>query len=139
MGIIRNGICGTYVWELDDEKTLTIRPQDGKSGIVAKDEYGRWPWQPYCHIRKVVIEDGVKTGAYAAAMFAGMRDCTEFDVSELDVSSAENMRGMFEGCRSLTSVKGMEKWNVSKAADISGMFNGCSSLTDISSLEKWDV
>ena len=47
LGIIKNGICGTCIWEIDDEMTLTMRPQDGKSGVVESDDDGHWPWWPY--------------------------------------------------------------------------------------------
>ena len=139
MGIIEQGTCGTCVWELDDKMTLTIRPQDGKSGVLQTKNSSSWPWQPYCHIRKVIVKEGVKTGTYASKMFAGMRDCTEFDVSALDVSAATNMRHMFSWCRSLTNVKGTGKWDTSKIGDMSYMFSGCSSLRDVSSLKNWNV
>ena len=137
MNIIKRGICGTCVWELDDEKTLVIRPQNGKSGVMQSDR--GWPWRTCCHIKRVVIEDGVKTGTYAGKMFAGMDDCTMFNVEKLDVSAAENMHGMFNGCSSMENTAGLEKWDVSNVADMSYMFYGCSSLKDISALAGWDV
>ena len=137
MNIIKRGICGTCVWELDDEKTLVIRPQNGKSGVMQSDR--GWPWRTCCHIKRVVIEDGVKTGTYAGKMFAGMDDCTMFNVEKLDVSAAENMHGMFNGCSSMENTAGLEKWDVSNLAVTSYMFSGCSSLKDISALAGWDV
>ena len=137
MNIIKRGICGTCVWELDDEKTLVIKPQNGKSGVMQSDR--GWPWRTCCHIKRVVIEDGVKTGTYAGKMFAGMDDCTMFNVEKLDVSAAENMHGMFNGCSSMENTAGLEKWDVSNLAVTSYMFFGCSSLKDISALAGWDV
>ena len=139
MGIIRNGICGTCVWELNDEMTLTIRPRNGKNGVLRSNSDSDWPWRPCCHIRRVVIEDGVKTGTYAGRMFAGMADCAEFDVSALDVSAAKNMHGMFEDCCSLEDITALKKWNVSKAVNMSYMFHSCSSLKDISALAGWNM
>ena len=140
MGIINNVICGTCEWEIDEEKTLTIRPRNGKSGVLHKDcEDDCWPWQSYSFIKKAVIAKGVSTGRFAGGMFAGMKDCVEIDVEWLDLSAAENMCSMFAGCRSLTSVKGVEKWDVSKARCMSYMFLDCESLTDISPLAGWDV
>ena len=55
LGIIEQGTCGTCVWELDDEKTLTIRPQDGENGVMATDEHGVWPWKTNCHVKNVVL------------------------------------------------------------------------------------
>ena len=140
MGIIKNGICGTCEWEIDDKNTLTIKSQNGESGVLCKDcEDDRWPWRPCCRIKMVVIEDGVKTGTDAGRMFAGMEDCTMFDVEKLDVSAAENMHGMFEGCSSMENVAGLEKWDVSNVADMSYMFYGCNSLKNISALAGWNV
>ena len=140
MGIIKNGICGTCEWEIDDKNTLTIKSQNGESGVLCKDcEDDRWPWRPCCRIKMVVIEDGVKTGTYAGRMFAGMADCAEFDVSALNVSAAKNIHGMFEGCSSMENVAGLEKWDVSNVADMSYMFYGCNSLKDISALAGWNV
>ena len=139
MSIIKRGVCGTCVWELDDKMTLTIRPQDGKSGVLQTKNSSSWPWRTCCHIKRVVIEDGVKTGTYTSKMFAGMRDCTEFDVSELDVSAAENMRGMFEDCCLLEDITALKKWDVSKTVNVSYMFVGCGSLKNISALSGWDT
>ena len=139
MKIIKSGICGTCIWELDNELTLVIKPQDKKSGVLQSDDDEYWPWWPYCHIRKAVVKKGVRTGAHAGMMFAGMKDCTGIDVSALDVSAAVDMRHMFAGCRSLTDISGMEKWDVSEVNDMSCMFEDCVSLKDISGLKEWDV
>ena len=134
MGIIEQGTCGTCVWELDGKKTLTIRPQDGKSGVLRSDH--GWPLR---NVRKIVIKDGVKADVYAGKMFAGMEDCAMFDVEKLDVSATENMHGMFECCSSMENVAGLEKWDVSNLTVMSYMFHGCSSLKDISALAGWNV
>ena len=140
MSIIKRGICGTCLCEIDDKMTLTIRPNNGKNGFLCRDKVaGIWPWRPCCRIKRVVIEDGVKTGTDAGRMFAGMEDCTMFDVERLDVSAAENMHGMFEDCSSMENVAGLKKWDVSNVADMSYMFAGCASLNEISALAEWDV
>ena len=139
MNIIKSGVCGKCIWELDDENTLTIRPQNGKSGILHSKRDRGWPWRTCCRIKRVVVEKGVKTGTYAGRMFAGMADCAEFDVSALNVSAAKNMHGMFEDCCSLEDITAMKKWNVSKAVNMSYMFHSCSSLKDISALAGWNM
>ena len=139
MGIVKSGICGTCVWEIDSEWTLTISPADGKNGVLCSEDSRCWPWRPYFCAKKIVIKEGVKTGADARSMFIGMTDCAEFDISALDVSDAEFMSNMFEDCRALTDISSLKKWDVSKVADMACMFCGCRSLVDISALEKWDV
>ena len=139
MGIIKSGVCGTCVWGLDDENTLTIRPQNGESGVLHIKSNRRWPWRLCRHIKKIVVEKGVKTGACAAAMFAGMRDCTEFDVLELDVSAAEDMKCMFECCSSMENIAALKKWDVSNVTAMSWMFADCCSLKDVSALAGWNT
>ena len=142
MSIIKSGTCGTCIWEIDDKKTLTIRPRDGKSGVLRIRSDGSWPWQPWqpcCHIKKVVIEDGVKTGEFACYMFAELDECTEFDISALDVSAAIDMGSMFVRCCSLTDIGGMKKWDVSKVNNMAHMFGSCASLTDVSPLLEWNT
>ena len=140
MGIIKSGTCGTCEWEIDDKNTLTIKSQNEEGGVLCKDcEDDCWPWWPYRCVKRVVIKGRIKTGAYAGKMFAEMEDCTMFDVERLDVSAAENMHGMFEGCSSMENIAGLKKWDMSNVADMSYMFYGCNSLKDISALAGWNV
>ena len=46
---------------------------------------------------------------------------------------------MFNGCSSISTLKGLEKWNVSNVENFSCMFQGCLSLSDITALEKWKI
>ena len=48
---------------------------------------------------------------------------------------------MFNGCSSLSDIKGLENWNVSNGKDFSfiGMFYKCSLLLDIKGLLNWNV
>ena len=46
---------------------------------------------------------------------------------------------MFYGCKSLSDIKPLEKWNVSKGNNFSGIFFGCTSLSDLKPLENWNV
>ena len=46
---------------------------------------------------------------------------------------------MFNGCSSLSDIKGLEKWNVSNGNNFNGMLYECSSLSDIKALEKCNV
>ena len=49
------------------------------------------------------------------------------DLSNWDVSNAENMYEMFKDCKNFEG-KGLENWNVSKVKYIKEMFDGCTSL-----------
>ena len=72
----------------------------------------------------------------------GIFEITKFeyiDISRWDVSSVENMFGVFFDCHNLKSVGYLSKWNVSNVKDISYMFYGCYNLNTIGNLSKWDV
>ena len=58
------------------------------------------------------------------------------DFNSLDTSKIFTSRGMFSGCRGLTSVKNLNTENV---FDMYEMFNGCSSLTTIPLLDTSNV
>ena len=143
MDIIEGGTCGSCIWKVDDEMTLTISPQNRKNGVLLKDENHSWPWLLICsgvaNIKKVVIKKGVRTDCDTGWMFAGMRSCVQIDAAELDTSAAVDMRHMFEDCRSLTDVRSLAKWDTSGVENMRYMFSDCTSLTDISALEKWDM
>ena len=49
------------------------------------------------------------------------------------------MNGMFGGCKSLTSLPDMSKWNTSKVVDMRFMFLGCKSLKAKPDISKWDM
>ena len=47
---------------------------------------------------------------------------------------------MFRGCKSLSDIKSLEKWNVSNGNYFSFMFSDCTSLSDIKNIiKKWNV
>ena len=63
------------------------------------------------------------------------------DVGDLDVSNVKSFKAIFANCRELKVIKGLETWDTSKAEDMSGMFDGCKSLTllDVSHFDTSNV
>ena len=47
-----------------------------------------------------------------------------FDISDWNVSNANNMNSMFYGCSKFKG-KGLENWNVSNVKDMNYMLEGC--------------
>ena len=45
---------------------------------------------------------------------------------------------MFYGCKLLSDIKSIEKWDISNGNNFSYMFYGCSSLSDISFIKNWN-
>ena len=61
-------------------------------------------------------------------MFEGCRSLRTLDLSSFDTAKVENMGEMFWGCRSLTALD-LSSFNTSMVTDMNGMFYGCESLT----------
>lgn len=137
------GTCGNCRWKIDETGTMTICPVKGTNGMledVASDFWGRWPWSEFCHeVKKVKVEEGVKTDRSAASMFFYFDNCEEFDLAGLDPGNSEDFSYMFWGCHHFSDTASMSGWDMSRAEDIKSMFSGCYSLKDLQGLADWDV
>ena len=67
------------------------------------------------------------------------QDITEIDVSDWDVRKVKSVKCMFQNCRYLKSIKGLETWDISNIEDFSFMFAGCTNLKDAGDLSNWEV
>ena len=73
-------------------------------------------------------------------MFESCRTLKNIDgLKYLDTKEITDFSYMFDECSSLSDIKSLANWNVSKGTNFSFMFRGCSSLPDVKSLEYWDV
>ena len=68
----------------------------------------------------------------------GYKQIKIIDVTGWKTSTIKNMSGVFDWCRNVEKIKGLETWDVSNVKDMSYMFSCCSSLTDIN-IERWKV
>ena len=50
-----------------------------------------------------------------------------------------DLRMMFAGCNSLTSLSDISKWNISNVNNMSYMFSGCNSLISLPDISKWNL
>ena len=62
---------------------------------------------------------------------------TNLIFKDVDTSNATNMSGMFDGCKSLTSLD-ISGWETSNVTDMNSMFEECSSLTSLD-LGGWNT
>ena len=137
---LAEGTCGSCVWTIDINRTLTIRPMDRKGTLESIHSVIFWPWDTYRRIiRKTVVEEGVKAGELLVGIFRNMRGCREFDVGHLDVSDTENMGYAFFNCENIESIPSIAQWDTSNARTMGYMFYGCSRLTDISCVAGWNT
>ena len=74
-------------------------------------------------------------------LFGSLSEITFIDISNLDSSNITDIARMFNGCESLTKIKGIENFNTSKASSMYYMFGDCKSLTllDISNFNTSNV
>ena len=135
--------CGTCLWLLNNEGTLTIKPQDGKSGVLNGWGYDQdapaW-LRLRNQIKTVAISDGVAAGEGADNLFKGCSRLEKINIEALDTSRTEYMSGMFEDCSSLKTLN-LSSFNTSNAVDMQAMFSGCRSLKklDLSSFDTIKV
>lgn len=61
------------------------------------------------------------------------------DISDWNVSNADNMAQMFSGCTWLYSVGDLSKWDVSNVRAMNFMFDECRHIKTLGDLSKWNV
>ena len=66
-------------------------------------------------------------------------DDTELEVKIIQLNTVTNMRNMFNGCSSLTSISESSKWNTDNTTDMSFMFYGCTSLEQLPDFSLWNT
>ena len=73
-------------------------------------------------------------------MFEGSKSLLSIkDISEWNISKVTDVTSLFEECESLLSMPDISKWNTSNITNISNLFNSCSSLISLPDISKWDM
>ena len=131
------GTSGTCSWLISNDSLLTISPTDGVSGTLDGHD---WTSSSYRYrVNKVVVASGVKAPSSLTSYFKGLANCTEMDLTNLDVSNVTSLDSTFYGCFDLVSLKGIENWDVSNVTDLSYTFLACCELTSLDCIANWDV
>ena len=68
---------------------------------------------------------------YMNNMFDNCKSLKFLDLSDFDTSNVITLKGIFKGCESLKSIKGLNNFNAKNVLDFSEMFSSCSSLTSL--------
>ena len=55
------------------------------------------------------------------------------------IDNVTNMKGMFSGCSSLSSLPDISKWNTNNVIYMNSMFRDCSSLSSLPDISKWNT
>ena len=131
------------VWEWDGESSPWYDKRARVKSVVVRDAVSVKGscWQLFCDLfnckRMDLTNLDVSGASHLYGMFQGCGSLQSLDLSGWDVSNVTNMSNMFEGCSSLISID-FTGWNPSGTSDFSGMFSGCSSLRSID-VSNWDV
>ena len=119
--LIDQGIEGTSKWEFKKESNdYVLYIHEGTIyDIPSRDN----------RITKIVIDPGVKSDS--TLQFGYLENLTTIEgLSNIDTSKWTYMSGMFQGCKSLTSLD-LSHFDTSNVTTISQMFAGCSSLKSL--------
>ena len=145
---IASGTIGTSAWSISDNGALTIG-----AGTFNKVAYvaNAWPWYEYrdsitsaTFTGDVVLTDNpyiVNMANKTAYMFQDCKNMTSVTGLERIKPSSDGAyttRNMFYGCLSLVSIGGIASLDTSRLSDPSYMFYGCTSLTSLD-LSGWDT
>ena len=75
--------------------------------------------------------------------FNAMFRCCEFSgvnfLSNWNLKNAVDLKYLFEGCRNLKDLEGIQNWNVENVENFKGMFNWCSNISDFNALQNWNM
>ena len=74
---------------------------------------------------------------YSFGIFSSKKDILEIKLK--GITNITNMSEMFRGCKSLSSLPDISKWNTSNVIDMSEMFSGCNSLSSLPDISKWNT
>ena len=73
-------------------------------------------------------------------MFSGCKSLSSLpDISKWNTNNVNNMSYMFDGCSSLSSLPDISNWNTKNVTNMSFMFCYCKSLSSIPDISKWNT
>ena len=74
-------------------------------------------------------------------MFSGCSELTSLNISNFNTLNVTKMSLMFNGCKKLKEIKGLNTFFITNATNLGGMFQNCSELEylDISNFDTSNV
>ena len=83
---------------------------------------------------------GIENVTNMKGMFSGCNTLSSLpDLSELNTSKVKNMSEMFSGCKTLSSLPDISKWDTSNVKNMSKMFSCCKILSSLPNISKWNT
>ena len=128
------GTCGTNVKYVISENTITFTRTDDQMEAFWDDCGDEFKDRSDIKIVQVNDEIGL---TYGQSAFKEYPYVEEMYLSNLDVSSVENMQTMFRESKKLQKVD-MSGWDTSSVEDMNYMFLGCTALKEVKT-DDWDT
>ena len=73
-------------------------------------------------------------------LFFGCKSLTTLpDISKWNTNNITNMNDLFYNCKSLSSLPDISKWGTNNIIYINDIFFGCDSLVSIPDISKWNI
>ena len=111
-------------------------------GAIAPNPDAAWLFQDFVNMKTINFGNCFDTFDVTRmrGMFNGCSSLTDLDLSGFDTSSVTDMRMMFQNCASLTSLD-LPGFDTSSVTDMRVMFQNCANLTslDVSSFDTSNV
>ena len=117
-----------------DEYTMTLMFGEKPNGAYVYDaKNSNWSNDFRFGIYTAVIDASCRNfdGNSTRYLFYNFKNISSIEgLSNLNTENVTQMRNMFEGCESLTSID-LSNFNTAKVTDMAGMFNSCKALPSI--------
>ncbi len=121
---VAGGICGTCWWRIDAERNLVIGPlEDGEGTLAAWTNGAERPWHPYRDNIRSATFQGTVHAQTCLAFFYHCYSLERIDLTGLDTSGVQMMRGMFSWCPVLEELD-LSSLDTSSATNMREMFLG---------------
>ncbi len=121
-------------WGLKKSGTLELFGTMPDDITPVNGYYSPWGTEGYwsrSNIKKIVALPGAKAGKNSLyRLFFNHTEVTEIDLSNLDVSNAENMFGALQDCRQATTIN-LSGWDTSNVTNMGQMFYQCSAIQSL--------
>ena len=132
-------VSNPYTFSIQGNKSFSgICELDKPSYVIAygrKPWYNSYQWQDASKVSDLTTINGgakfsVKNAIDLRSMFEGCSSLTSLDLSNFDTSNVTSMTYMFGNCKALISLD-LSSFDTNKVANMCGMFKGCNLLIEI--------
>ena len=117
-------------YKIDNMGVLYIAPSEGKTdGYLANyNDYASIPWYGNNSVKRLLLEENVHTGTKCSGLFSSLSNCTEMDLSGLDISAATGHVSNVSELLQTQITLIYQNFDTSNVTNMSYVFSGCFDL-----------